>query len=635
VAEHEREAERARHLQTLADAQQAAIAENAAIARQLAELVTAHRAAANELSGWFWTVDDAIDVVRAAARLHDAVAALDPVACRTRVEGLGAASRASELVREVEQTLAKYERLRDSLARDRDALLRHGDPVAIVAAASDAMRGARQDEQSQQMALAAARVEREEDERIAGSLRQHAAEAICPTCARPLGPGEVERLADLLGARIEKLREEERNLRERAKAASASVAEAERAEAEARGRLEEVRALDQRLADGQRLIDEVRTRHEEAQASLHQALDAIDATEPPTPAAIEEARLVAERTNQLFSLGGLLARIGTDAQAVRDARAKAEAAMRDIGQVSYDPEGHQRAVSALDQARRAAARIEQIDVELAHRAAHEGQRAREERTLAEIAKRRAMVEAERQALGFDPVTLQGAIRAEQAARQAAHEAREEHALARQAVRDARAVLERLETERTHLQQLVETADEKAREADELSRMYDEFAEFDRYVARHVGPLLAETTERMLSQVTNGKYDHVQFDENYGIEVFDGDEAFPLSGFSGGERDVVALCARLALSEVVGSAALRPPRFLVLDEVFGSLDSERRAQLLETLGSLADGGHFRQMFIISHIDDVQYSPVMSEAWTVEERVGVSHVVRPPVASLARA
>ena len=75
--------------------------------------------------------------------------------------------------------------------------------------------------------------------------------------------------------------------------------------------------------------------------------------------------------------------------------------------------------------------------------------------------------------------------------------------------------------------------------------------------------------------------------------------------------------------------MRPPRFLVLDEVFGSLDSERRAQLLETLGSLASSGHFQQMFIISHVDDVQLAPVMNEAWTIEERDGVSRVNRPEV------
>jgi DNA repair exonuclease SbcCD ATPase subunit len=64
----------------------------------------------------------------------------------------------------------------------------------------------------------------------------------------------------------------------------------------------------------------------------------------------------------------------------------------------------------------------------------------------------------------------------------------------------------------------------------------------------------------------------------------------------------------------------------LDEVFGSLDAERRGQLLSTLGALAGGGHFQQMFIISHVDDVQQAPVMNEAWTIEERDGVSRVVQ---------
>ena len=190
-----------------------------------------------------------------------------------------------------------------------------------------------------------------------------------------------------------------------------------------------------------------------------------------------------------------------------------------------------------------------------------------------------------------------------------------------------AALKRLRDEHDRLSELLDLADRKTREADELSRMYDEFGEFDRYVARRVGPMLAETTERLLAQVTNSKYSQIRFDENYGIHVYDGDEDFPLSSFSGGERDVVALCARLALSEIVGSAAARPPRFLVLDEVFASLDVDRREQLLETLGVLANGGHFRQMFIISHVEDVQQSPVMNEAWSISERDGSSQVDRP--------
>jgi exonuclease SbcC len=239
----------------------------------------------------------------------------------------------------------------------------------------------------------------------------------------------------------------------------------------------------------------------------------------------------------------------------------------------------------------------------------------------------AKLNQEREIVGFHPELLAVAQRLELEARETADNLRETVSNAVHEAREARSARERLASEAEALHRLLDEADEHEREADELTRMYEEFREFDRYVARQVGPLLAESTERMLGHVTNGKFDQVQFDENYGIEIFDGDQPFPMSSFSGGERDVVALCARLALSEIVGSAALRPPRFLVLDEVFGSLDSDRRAQLLEMLGGLAASGYFRQMFIVSHVDDVQQSPVMTEAWRIEDNDGVSRVVKP--------
>jgi exonuclease SbcC len=183
-----------------------------------------------------------------------------------------------------------------------------------------------------------------------------------------------------------------------------------------------------------------------------------------------------------------------------------------------------------------------------------------------------------------------------------HAAREELAHAREALRDAENALQRVIEERDRLDALAAEVDRLGREADELERMYREFAEFDRFVADHVGPLLAETTERLLGLVTHGKYDRVRFDENYGIEIFDGDECFQLAGFSGGERDVVSLCARLAMSELVGSAAQRPPRFLVLDEVFGSLDESRRQNVVELLRRLRD--RFEQVIVITHIEGVR-------------------------------
>ena len=157
------------------------------------------------------------------------------------------------------------------------------------------------------------------------------------------------------------------------------------------------------------------------------------------------------------------------------------------------------------------------------------------------------------------------------------------------------------------------------ESEQLSRMYTEFNLFDKFVAQSIAPALADLTSQMVAEVTEGKYDRVEFDEDFGLRVYDGnDDSFPLEQFSGGERDVVALCARLALSQLIGGNAHHPLQFVVLDEVFGSLDQVRRQNLMETLQRLVgDGGPFRQLFAISHVDDIQHSPAFDEAWRISE------------------
>jgi exonuclease SbcC len=627
----EQKRERAHQLEALQETLHAENDRIAGIAGRLEQIVADHQAAAIGLDGWIWRNEYGCDVATAAFRLHAIAAGLNPGESRQHVERLQTAHHADQALDEIQEQLLKYQRLRKRLSCQRDELLAAGEPGEAVLAAAKRVRDAREEERVLLVAIAAARVERQEDERVAASLRQHAEEPVCPTCARPLGAKEAKRLVELLEAKMQRLANEEHDLDNRARAAARRIVDREQEEAVARERQEQLRALDQRLSDGQTMIDEATARRDRAAEAMRAALTVIGVDQSPTVEEIERARLEAERVQQIAELAGLLERLGSDARTARHAQEKAEAGIRDLGTVQYDAEAHRAAADRLLMARRASAQVEQIDVELASRAAYERQCLKEDEALAAFRESSDAIAVRRDALAFNADILREAVAAEQNARAAANTARDVHAAMRQAVRDARAALERVAAEHNHLRELIESADAKSREADELTRMYDEFGDFDRYVARHIGPLLAETTERMLSQVTNGKYDHVQFDENYGIEVFDGDEAFPLSGFSGGERDVVALCARLALSEVVGSAALRPPRFLVLDEVFGSLDTERRAQLLETLGVLAESGHFRQMFIISHVDDVQLSPVMHEAWTVEDRDGVSRVVRPEIAS----
>lgn len=162
---------------------------------------------------------------------------------------------------------------------------------------------------------------------------------------------------------------------------------------------------------------------------------------------------------------------------------------------------------------------------------------------------------------------------------------------------------------------------------ELSRVYSEFARFEKFVALLVTPQLSEIASELLSTVTDGKYDRLEFTEDYGIEVYDGeDDRFPLSQYSGGERDVIALCARLALSQVIGGQSATPLQFLVLDEIFGSLDIDRRRNLMEMLQRLMEENQaFQQLFVISHVDDVRAGAMFDEVWRVSETAeGVSHL-----------
>ena len=63
-----------------------------------------------------------------------------------------------------------------------------------------------------------------------------------------------------------------------------------------------------------------------------------------------------------------------------------------------------------------------------------------------------------------------------------------------------------------------------------------------------------------------------------------------------------LCLRLAISQVVAQRAGGDLSSLViLDEVFGSQDAERRELVLQALGRLQE--IFQQIFLITHMEDI--------------------------------
>ena len=162
----------------------------------------------------------------------------------------------------------------------------------------------------------------------------------------------------------------------------------------------------------------------------------------------------------------------------------------------------------------------------------------------------------------------------------------------------------------------EVADEKQREAASLGDMDRLFTEFYRELTARVRPRLQREASELVATLTEGRYTQMEFDENYGVRLYDGlSDAYEISRFSGGEADIVSLSARVALSKMISGKGSSALGFIVLDEVFGALDSDRRRNVLIALEGLK--ATFDQIFMISHVPDVQESPLLDETWFIEE------------------
>ncbi len=134
--------------------------------------------------------------------------------------------------------------------------------------------------------------------------------------------------------------------------------------------------------------------------------------------------------------------------------------------------------------------------------------------------------------------------------------------------------------------------------------------------------IARTAGEILEEVS-GKYCMLKIDDDFNILVEDGGEFYPISRYSGGEIDMIAVSVRVAISEYL--MRFGPDgesySFLILDEVFGSQDIEHREKMIQMLRSLEE--RFPQVIAISHISDVQ-GQFDNTLLVVEDEAGNSRV-----------
>jgi exonuclease SbcC len=205
-----------------------------------------------------------------------------------------------------------------------------------------------------------------------------------------------------------------------------------------------------------------------------------------------------------------------------------------------------------------------------------------------------------QGLDYSEQRYREARDAEAAAEQARREAEVEQVRARAecaAAAEAVAAVARRRAER----------EQRERDAEAAARDLGLHQELDRALTdlrtelnAALRPDLSELASGFLRDLTNGRYTELELDEEYGATLVD--DGDPKSVISGGEEDVANLALRLAISQMIAERAGQPLSLLILDEIFGSLDEDRRVAVVDLLRSLAD--RFPQVILITHIDTVR-------------------------------
>jgi DNA repair protein SbcC/Rad50 len=375
------------------------------------------------------------------------------------------------------------------------------------------------------------------------------ADGVCPTCARPLGV-EYAKVLELLDRQIEEVRSNGNFYKQRIK-------------------------------------------------QLQQ--------EPATLVEIENGRLKLEQ--QLSEVTAELGRLNAQAQEADALREEQKRLLNRVGELqgvldqllgSYDSDRHRevlqetRALEPLAlQAERLRAVLERTD-----EVAAELETARE--AAQEVEVRIGELRARLAALDYSEDTYREFREAELTAERTRREAelalvraRAEHAAAQEAVDVvARRRAERDQRERAAAEAAVELALHQ-----ELDRaLTDLRAELNATLR----PDLSDLASSFIRDLTNGRYTDLELDEDYAATLLD--DGDPKAVISGGEEDVANLALRLAISQMIAERAGQPLSLLILDEIFGSLDEDRRTAVVDLLRSLAD--RFPQVILITHIDSVR-------------------------------
>ncbi len=450
----------------------------------------------------------------------------------------------------------------------------------------------------------------------ARSAIESGADDHCPTCHRSFEAGEQDDILETLGRQEAAIRRRAAREKEEARQHSESAdATSERLE-KVSARLGRWRELREALARAETGVASRGEALEEARGHWREIEARLAGAPVPAEEDLGEARSRRDALRGLRDARPGAASLAREHSGLRERLGEVGRELEGLAEVSYDPEAHRERREEKARLERVLGRVEELEKRLEGRPEVERALSEAREKEKESAARAESLGREVSALGFDEGEFEAAGERVRAAEEKSAGLRDERERLGGEWKDADHRIERVSGELQRLETDRRKANEKAAGAARMDEMDGLFTEFFRSLTSRVRPVLEGEASALIRELTDGRYERMEFDENYRVRLLDRfDDSYAIDRFSGGEADVASLSARVALSKLIASRGSETLGFLVLDEVFGSLDAERRANVLLALERLKRA--FGQIFIISHVGEVQESALMDEVWMLEE------------------
>jgi exonuclease SbcC len=429
----------------------------------------------------------------------------------------------------------------------------------------------------------------------------------CPTCGQPLGDA-YQRVLTAAQQEAQATEHELRTLRQQRRALEQEP--------------DTIRTLRQQLAEQQQVRDNAQRQLAELQARLRQ-LDAelrqvatlehqqrdleqrLAQIPPYDPEA--EQRVQAEldalqpALQQAHALEGELRRLPAIEHDLQQTEREIQRIQREIDRLpdGYDPDQHATLRAQVEQLRplyeeslQLAPIIQQRDTLRAH--IEDAKTA-----LRHIVARCEQLDAQIAQLGYSEAAYQQAAEAYQQA-EAQVNALERSLAARQAEHASlTAQRDQLRAQLERLHELQRTLREQEHDLRMHTLLRKAMQDFRTDLNTRLRPTLAALATEFLTALTDGRYAELDIDEEYRFTLID--EGHRKQVISGGEEDIVNLSLRLALARLITERAGQPMSLLILDEVFASLDAERRHSVMTLLNNLRTW--FSQILVISHFEEI--------------------------------